>query len=290
MLHDGGDGGANPVSVVVLGRPRRGVGDVVLGVHGPPSRRPGVAGACAGLAAGATLLALGGLPVAPRAPWPPPQTRVSAPLEISLEEPAQPTPTPRPPPAVPAPPATSPRALAPHAEARSRAASRAVEPASAARVLAQEPRADEPVDLTEDSFVVGAAQRYAGGATSPPATVSRRGPGAPGDPVSTGLPGSAVRAGPADRSRPVSLAGESWSCPWPSEAERLAIDEQAVVIRIVARADGSVEAVTVVSDPGHGFGEAAAHCARQARVLPARASDGQAVRATSPPIMVRFTR
>ena len=63
-----------------------------------------------------------------------------------------------------------------------------------------------------------------------------------------------------------------------------------MLIRVVARSDGTVEAVTIVSDPGHGFGEAAASCARRTRFLPARASTGETIRATSPPIRVRFTR
>jgi protein TonB len=152
-------------------------------------------------------------------------------------------------------------------------------------VLSTEPRADEPVDLTSDVFVVGTAPQYAGGTTSPAGTGPATGRGGRGEPASGSAGG-----GPPDLSRPVSLPGESWSCPWPTEAEPLAIDEQAVLIRVVARADGTVEAVTVASDPGHGFAAAAADCARRARFLPARGPNGETVRAQSPPLRVRFSR
>jgi protein TonB len=103
-------------------------------------------------------------------------------------------------------------------------------------------------------------------------------------------PGDGAASAGADRSAPVVLASESWSCPWPAEADPLPIDEETVVIRVVVRPDGTTASVAVVSDPGHGFGEAAASCARRTTFVPARAPDGQPVRATSAPIRVRFTR
>lgn len=263
--------------------------DVVLAVHGPPSRRHGLAGLCSGVAAGTVaLLTLGAPRMPPRPSWPPP--RPSETLEISLEEPREATHPAHPMPEASAAPSSSRPPLAPRAATRLAARAVPVEPAQAARVLTRAPRADEPVDLTGEVFVAGTAQRYLGGTTSATGTSADAGPrrGASGEPASAG---SGCRGcGPTDQSRPVSLAAESWACPWPSEAEPLPIDEQTVVIRVVSRADGSVEAVTVVSDPGHGFGEAAASCARQARFRPARASNGETVRAASPPIMVRFTR
>ena len=134
-------------------------------------------------------------------------------------------------------------------------------------------------------FVTGTAKTYAGGVTAPTGTTT--------SPVE----GSEVGARPApagnvslDRSTPVALADQSWSCPWPTDADSLQIDEQVVVIRVVVRCDGTAESVALVSDPGHGFAAAAAACALRTRFAPARAANGNPVRATSPPIRVRFTR
>ena len=102
-------------------------------------------------------------------------------------------------------------------------------------------------------------------------------------------PGPAAPVGP-DHSRPVSLADDDWNCAWPRSAEAADIDEQAVVIRVVVRADGSVESAQLVHDPGAGFGAAALECARRSRFRPALDRQGKALRAASPSIRVRFTR
>ena len=269
--------------VAVAKRECRDVVDVVLGIHGPRARCRW-AGPSGGLAAAvAVWLALLALRLPPRPASPPPGVRPT--LEISIDEPPAPIPPPKAAPS--AAPSPSPRPVAPRATPRPDARPRPAPPAQAAPVLAREPPSDEPVDLTGDVVVTGTAQQPAGGAVAPTGTSATAGVpgGVPGEPAARVPTG-----GPPDRARPVSLAGESWSCPWPSEAELLPIDEQAVVIRVVARIDGTVESVTVVSDPGHGFGEAAAHCAKRTRLVSARASNGEPVRATSPPIVVRFTR
>jgi protein TonB len=157
-------------------------------------------------------------------------------------------------------------------------------PARAAAVVARESNA--PADLTGETFVTGTANAYAGGVTAATGTntsaVQTRNvnPNAP--------PGGT--SGAPDRSSPVLLPSQSWSCPWPREADAEEIDEQTVVIRVVVRPDGSVESANVVSNPGHGFGEAAASCAMKTRFAPARDQRGAPIRSTSPPIRVRFTR
>jgi protein TonB len=55
-------------------------------------------------------------------------------------------------------------------------------------------------------------------------------------------------------------------------------------------ADGHVEHVDVLSDPGFGFGSAARLCAMRTRFEPARASAGEPIGAVSPPIRVHFFR
>jgi protein TonB len=165
--------------------------------------------------------------------------------------------------------------------AASRARPRAAAPPRAAAVVAPAPAAEgpllaldePPLDLTGDSFVVAAAG--AGGS-------SAWGSGRP--------EGGPPQAAAPDQGSAVSLGEQSWSCPWPRAAEADRIDEQTVVIHVVVAADGTAESVEVLSDPGHGFAEAAAACALRTRFTPARDRAGRAVRAASPPIRVRFTR
>jgi protein TonB len=103
-------------------------------------------------------------------------------------------------------------------------------------------------------------------------------------------PSAGGGSGAGDQSGGVSLQGQDWSCPWPAEADTEKIDEQTVVIRVVVAPDGKVESARVLSDPGHGFGPAAVACALHTRFIPARDAAGRALRAASPPIVVRFTR
>jgi len=159
-------------------------------------------------------------------------------------------------------------------------------PAQAGQVIAQDPSADSAVDLTAQTFVTGMANAYAGG------TTTARGTNAVAVSTRAVDPNAAPTAhtGDPDRSSTVRLEGGEWRCAWPREADAEQIDEQAVVIRVVVRADGSVESASVVSDPGHGFGQAAMACATRTRFVPARDRSGRPVRTTSPPIRVRFTR
>ena len=185
--------------------------------------------------------------------------------------------------APPRPPATAARALA---TSRHPARSAATEAARAARVIARSPDSSAPLDLTADAVVTGKATAYAGGVTASSGTSH-----GPVSGNSAGPAAGAATAAPAlGRSRPVSLAGESWSCPWPTEADAEQIDEQTVILRVVVSAAGEPRAATVVIDPGHGFGAAARACAMRTHFTPALDAGGAPVAATSPPIRVRFTR
>lgn len=155
-------------------------------------------------------------------------------------------------------------------------------PVPAAEALAQ----GGPVDFTNSTFITGRASALAGGVSTgagirgvqgarKSAVGPRRAGGGRGEP---------------SRARSVRLGGNEWQCDWPAAAVAEDIYEQFVVLRVVARADGNVERVTIVEDPGHGFGAAAMGCARRTRFTPARDALGAPVRATSPPIRVRFTR
>lgn len=159
-------------------------------------------------------------------------------------------------------------------------------PAHAGTIIAQQERAQQPVDLTGNTFVTGSATAYAGGTTTSQGTNANA--------VNTSHvdPNAAPPRSPGDPNlaHDVQLPDAEWHCPWPSEANDQQIDEQTAVIRVVVRADGTVVSATIVRDPGHGFGAAALACARTARFSPATDADGNAIQSQSPPIRVRFTR
>jgi protein TonB len=238
------------------------------------------------------LLGFSALYLAP-APGSGPAPVPRVPLEISLGEAIAPIASPAHAPPAPEPAPARPRLVAPRAPSRADARAASPPSAPAATVLAREPRPSAPIDMTDDTFVVGSAKGSAGGLIAPggTSTVPGQGRGLSAGTASAGAAsGDRAASTGAGRSASVGLASQSWSCPWPSEADPLPIDEETVVIRVVVRPDGTAESVTVVTDPGHGFGLAAASCALRTLFAPARAAGGEPVRATSAPIRVRFTR
>lgn len=66
-----------------------------------------------------------------------------------------------------------------------------------------------------------------------------------------------------------------WDCPFPPEADTAQVDEATVIVRARTDASGRAVGVTVVKDPGHGFGEAALACAMRAEYEPAYDERGQ---------------
>jgi len=159
-------------------------------------------------------------------------------------------------------------------------------PAESGRVIATEPAPEDPVDLTDDTIVMGTASAYVGGVSSNKGTNKVAVPEGATDENAA----PTTNPGRPSRARAIQLAGGEWRCNWPSAAVNQDIYEQFVMLRVVVRQDGSLERAKVIEDPGHGFGEAAIACARRARFLPARNAAGTPIRATSPPIRVRFTR
>jgi protein TonB len=159
-------------------------------------------------------------------------------------------------------------------------------PPGAAQAYAdEEGRPGVPLDLTGETPVIGTSGR----GTGTPAPGGNGVGSARGTDGKVGLAGEGRDLGP-DLSTTVSLEGQSWSCPWPPEADSERIDEQTVVIRVVVDPDGSVKSADIIVEPGHGFGKAAVTCAMNTRFTPAHDRAGNAVRARSPPIRVRFTR
>jgi protein TonB len=158
--------------------------------------------------------------------------------------------------------------------------------AQATTVVAQQRVPGAPLDLTADTVVIGTANAYVGGVTTPSGTSSSAVP----EKRSADALGAAPPHAAPDRSSPVSLESENWSCPWPREADADQIDEKTVILRVDVDRNGAAVMVRVLADPGHGFGSAAAACAMRTRFTPARDRSGHPVRLTSPPIRVRFTR
>ena len=167
------------------------------------------------------------------------------------------------------------------------------QPAQAGRVLTADPDPNEPVDLT-GGFVQGNAATYAGGITSANGTGTKAvyNPAA----APTGVPGG-TGTGPApaarkeDKSRVAGLLGSvEWNCPFPGEADSEQIDQAFVMIQVKVKPDGSPENVSVLQDPGHGFGREARKCAMGKKYAPSLDPDGNAIAGTTRPIRVRFER
>jgi protein TonB len=222
--------------------------------------------------------------------------RVVATYDIDLLKPVEPPPAPPPelpkdePKEAPPPPAPSSAKTAPPDTPPPAAAA-----AQAGAVLTQQPDPNEPVDLT-NSFVTGDADSYAGGTTqatgtSTSAVYARRvGPG-----TGTAQQGAGKGQGTApvgqDRSRAASLAGsKEWKCDFPPEADVDQIDQAFVVVQVATRTDGSPDHVSILSDPGHGFGRAARVCAMKERYDPALDHDGNAIAGSTKSIRIRFER
>jgi protein TonB len=168
-------------------------------------------------------------------------------------------------------------------------------PAEAAKVLAAEPTPNEPLDM-RDSFVTGSGSTYAGGQTSSDGTSQK--PVYNPMAAHTGVVGG-TGTGPGtapprkeDKSRAPGLLGAvDWNdCPFPSEADAEQIDQAFVIIQVKVKPDGLPENVTVVQDPGHGFGREARKCAMRKKYSQGLDVDGNAIAGTTKPFRVRFER
>lgn len=164
--------------------------------------------------------------------------------------------------------------------------------AQAGKILAAEPDPNEPVDMT-NTFVQGSGSSFAGGYTAPAGTSTapvRDQNAKPG-----GTPGGTGTGEPAppavDRSRPAGRIGsDSWDCPFPPEADSEQIDEAKVMIEVSVRPDGKPDRVTIVKDPGHGFGREARSCAMRKSYTPALDRDGNPIAGVVKAFNVHFTR
>jgi periplasmic protein TonB len=166
--------------------------------------------------------------------------------------------------------------------------------AEAGKVLTADPDPNAPVDLTGEGFVTGTGEAFAGGVTSATGTSKKavydtRATGAGPDPTPTVK--TAPAAAKVNLSRKAAPAGGSWDdCGFPAEADLEQINQARVSIAVTVDADGTARSVTVLKDPGYGFGALARSCALRKRYRPALDTDGNATTSTTPPISIRFTR
>ncbi|MEO8877356.1 MAG: energy transducer TonB, partial [Polyangiaceae bacterium] len=161
------------------------------------------------------------------------------------------------------------------------------------KILTSDPDPNAPVDFTGDGFVSGNGEAYVGGitqaggkGTKPTYNPNAR---ATGVPTGTGAP-QVVPTGP-DRSRAASRAGsDEWRCDFPPEADAEQIDEAYVTMQVVVRPDGKPKKVTVVQDPGHGFGRMAYQCAQRETYNAPYDRSGTAIEGETRPFRVHFVR
>ena len=138
---------------------------------------------------------------------------------------------------------------------------------------------DAPADFTGTTIVTGKASVYAGGVTTSSGTSTTAVP-----------PGTRVAQEARSYAKAVEPTNADWACPWPKEAERADVNEEAATVRVTVDGDGKPLSVRIVRDPGFGFGAAAAACAMREQYAGARDAAGNPVRAESAPIRVTFSR
>ena len=200
-----------------------------------------------------------------------------------LPEPSQPEPdthaTEEPAPRAPDPPSKTPLA-------------RATAPAAAGRTLTAPDEPSAPTSLADFSMVQGDALSYGGGTTaSAPGSTqgasSHDRPGQPGAPASAPVRRVAPERDLSRAARPLSL---DWDCSRLFPPGSSTPDSASVIVAVSVGEHGRARAVSIVRDPGHGFGAAARACALAQRYVPALDRDGRAIAATTAPITIFFTR
>ncbi|HYQ26565.1 MAG TPA: energy transducer TonB [Polyangiaceae bacterium] len=216
--------------------------------------------------------------------------RLAAQIDVDLSEPppppppepepeAEPPPTPPPSRAAPPPP-NSPAPPPPAA-------------AEAGKVLTQDPDPNEPVDMT-DSIVSGSGDRYAGGVTAADGTATKAVRDLRAQPNGVGAappPGPVAPPPGPDLSRAAAPMNGSWNdCEFPAEADIEGIDSAVVQLTVTVGPNGRAKSVTVLKDPGFGFGQSARSCAFRKQFNAALDRAGTAITMSTAPFTVRFTR
>jgi protein TonB len=206
---------------------------------------------------------------------------------------AEQKPPPPPPPAEEPKPEPEPQARVPNRGQQAEAPPPA--PAQAGKVLTAATDPDAPLDLTGDGFVTGDGDRYVGGVTSSKGTAQT--------PVRQALTKPEGKVGGTGKGRPdadLTKPDQSrspvpldtvWNdCGFPPEADTDQINYMKVRVVVTVGLDGRAQKVTVLSDPGHGFGRLAQQCAYRKTYGVGLNSEGKPIVSTTPPIGVTFQR
>ena len=82
----------------------------------------------------------------------------------------------------------------------------------------------------------------------------------------------------------------NWSCPFPPEADAAQQNYARVTLVVTVGTDGRAKSVSVISDPGFGFGRAAKRCALRKNYSVGKDRTGKPVAKSSGPMVVTFTR
>jgi len=168
-------------------------------------------------------------------------------------------------------------------------------PAQAAKVMTSEPQAnDAPVDLTGWGIVSGEADRAPGGETSNKGTSTKyveKAAVATGVPNGTGTaPTPPAPPSGKDLSKPARPSELNWNCGFPAEADMEQINSEKVTLIVTVGPDGRPQKVSVLNDPGFGFGRVARQCAMRKSYNAGLDRAGNAITTTTPPFTVRFVR
>jgi outer membrane biosynthesis protein TonB len=189
------------------------------------------------------------------------------------------------PPAAPEPARAAPKTRAPKALPR-QAPAPAAASARAAAVVTQQP--DPAVVDFGNTFVQGNAAQYAGGVTASAGAADHAVHDA--NARADGIEGGTATGAASDRSHDPMLAdGARWDLPFPEEADAEGLDAALVELRVRVAADGAVEQVDVVKDPGFGFGRDARRYALRKRWVAGKNKLGQPI-ASAVSVAVRFRR
>lgn len=214
--------------------------------------------------------------------------RLHSQIDIDLSQPPPPPPPPEPPPEpkeipTPQPAAAPPPGTPPPAPAA----------AEAGKVLTADPDPNEPVDLTGDGFVSGTGDRFAGGITASNGTSKNavRDIRAKPEGVGKAAPGPVSSAAGANLSRAAMPMGGGWNdCGFPAEADIEGIDNAVVALTVTVGPDGRAKSVTILKDPGNGFGQATRACAFRKQFAPALDLAGNPITMSTAPFTVRYVR
>jgi len=214
--------------------------------------------------------------------------RLHSQIDIDMTEPPPPPPPPEP---TPEPEPKEVPTAAPPAPANAPPPPAAAE---AGKVLTADPDPNEPVDLTGDGFVSGNGDRFAGGVTAAAGTSKTAVADLRAKPEGVGKappPGPVASAAGSNLTRAAAPLGGSWNdCGFPAEADIEGIDTAVVTLTVTVGPDGRAKSVTILKDPGNGFGQATRACAFRKQYAAALDRSGTPITMSTAPFVVRFTR